>query len=64
MDPLSARADTLPDREDGEFEDGEDDEEEREKRKWPGKSAAEVSRKYEVIGTVLDHEVMYPQVSY
>lgn len=29
---------------------------EKEKRKWPGKST-EVSRKYEVIGTVLDRKV-------
>jgi len=30
---------------------------ERERKKWPGKSA-EVSRKYEVIGTVLDRKVI------
>lgn len=61
VDPLSTRADTSPGQEDEEFED-DDDEEEREKRKWPGKSGTEVARKYEVIGTVLDCEVIYSEV--
>ena len=56
--PLSTYTDISPDEED-EFEDGDEFVEgnEREKRKWPGKSA-EGPRKYEVIGTVLDRKVI------
>lgn len=60
IDPLSARADASSNEENVEFEDEDDEyreEEERGKRKRPDKSA-EVSRKYEVIGTVLDREVL------
>lgn len=68
VDPRGARADATRRTEDGEdeeeFEDDEGDEyaedEEREKRKRPDKSA-EVSRKYEAIGTVLDRAVIILQ---
>ncbi|XP_018338500.1 PREDICTED: adenylate kinase 7-like [Trachymyrmex septentrionalis] len=62
IDPLSIHADTLPDREDEFEEDGDEFVEgnEREKEKWSGKSA-EDSRKYEVIGTVLDRKYSYPE---
>ncbi|EGI65491.1 Putative adenylate kinase 7 [Acromyrmex echinatior] len=62
IDPLSVHADTPPDEED-EFEDDGDEfveGNEREKRKWSGKSA-EGSRKYEVTGTVLDRKYSYPE---
>lgn len=58
IDPLNARANE----EIEELEDGVEDvkeEEEREKGKRPGKRR-EVSRKYEVIGTVLDRQVISP----
>ncbi|KYM83836.1 Putative adenylate kinase 7 [Atta colombica] len=59
--PLSTYTDISPDEED-EFEDGDEFVEgnEREKRKWPDKSA-EGPRKYEVIGTVLDRKYSYPE---
>lgn len=51
----------VPPNEEGEKFEKEDDEhveeEERGKRKWPDKNAI-ISRKYEVIGTVLNREVM------
>ncbi|KYN20601.1 Putative adenylate kinase 7, partial [Trachymyrmex cornetzi] len=62
IDPLNTHADTLPDGED-EFEDDGDEfveGNEREKRKWSGKSA-QGSRKYEVTGTVLDRKYSYPE---
>lgn len=67
VDPRSARVKTLPDKEGEELgEENEGDEqaedEEEEKRKSPDNSA-EVSRKYEVIGTVLDQEVMSSSLS-
>lgn len=52
IDPLSV----LPDEEDEEFEDEYIKEEEKEKENWPNKNAR-ISRKYEVIGTVLDSKV-------
>lgn len=57
IDPLNARANE----EIEELENGVDvkEGEEREKGKRPGKRR-EVSRKYEVIGTVLDREVISP----
>lgn len=58
--PLSAHADTPPDEKD-ELEAKRDEyveENERERRKWPGGST-EASRKYEVIGTVLNREVIF-----
>ncbi|XP_011694075.1 PREDICTED: adenylate kinase 7-like [Wasmannia auropunctata] len=62
IDPLSTQADVPPDDEEDEFEDDDDEYaegNEREKRK-PGKSR-EVSRKYEVIGTVLDRKYSGPE---
>ncbi|EFN64839.1 Putative adenylate kinase 7 [Camponotus floridanus] len=58
MDPLST--DVLPNEEDEEFQDEYVKEEEREKRNWPNKSV-KVSRKYEVIGTVLDSKYTCPE---
>ncbi|XP_077272220.1 adenylate kinase 7 isoform X2 [Temnothorax americanus] len=62
IDPLSTPSDAPPDEED-EFEDEGDEYaegNERQKKKWPDKSA-EVPRKYEVIGTVLDREYSCPE---
>lgn len=73
MDPLNARVKrATSEREDEEEfvevaveEEAREEEEydEEEERKWPDKPAVEVPRKYEVIGTVLDKEVIYPEVS-
>lgn len=62
IDPLNAHADCSSDEENVDFEDEDDEyreeeEEETEKRKRPDKSV-KVSRKYEVIGTVLDRKVI------
>jgi len=65
VDPLSTRADAAQEGE--ELEENETEveteaeEEEEEERKRPD-SAVEASRKYQVIGTVLDREVTYPEV--
>ncbi|XP_025161855.1 uncharacterized protein LOC112590201 [Harpegnathos saltator] len=65
VDPWSARAAAPADEDGEEFEDEGDEhagrDEGEEKRKRPDKSA-EVSRKYEVIGTVLDREVISSSV--
>lgn len=59
IDPLSTHVDTSHDEE--EFEDEDDkyvEGNERDKRRWLDKNA-EVSRRYEVIGTVLDRKVIF-----
>lgn len=59
IDPVSTHADAPPDEEDESEDEGDEYVEgnEKKRRKWPGKSA-QVSRKYEVIGTVLDRKVI------
>lgn len=64
IDPLNTHTDAPPDEKDKFEDEGNEYVEgnEREKRKWPGKSA-EIPRKYEVIGTVLDCKVMFSSSS-
>jgi len=65
VDPLRTRADVqegegLEEEAEAEAEAAEGEDE----RKWTDRSEAEAPRKYQVIGTVLDCEVMYPEVPF